>query len=225
MERTDALTKIGELKGKDLRPLADEYNVTVWKDGKLNKGWAGHVIERHLGLPLNSSRSPNFGSWELKVIPLKYLRNGALQVKETMAITMLDPVEVLAKDFEESHVYGKLKKAVVVSRIFESKAEIASLLHAVTTFDLDNPETLAQVKADYEAIRAKIRDEGFSALSGKMGVLMQPRTKGAGHGSTSRAFYARTGFVAHIIALAAPLTVPVVPDAAEPAAQETEPSP
>jgi len=32
-----------------------------------------------------------------------------------------------------------------------------------------------------------------------MGVLVQPRTKGPGHGSTSRAFYARKIFVAHIL--------------------------
>lgn len=33
----------------------------------------------------------------------------------------------------------------------------------------------------------------------KIGVLVQPCTKGAGHGSTSRAFYARKNFVAHIL--------------------------
>jgi hypothetical protein len=34
-----------------------------------------------------------------------------------------------------------------------------------------------------------------------MGVLVQPRTKGAGHGSTSRAFYARKQFVAKMIGI------------------------
>ena len=46
-----------------------------------------------------------------------------------------------------------------------------------------------------------------------MGVLVQPRTKGPGHGSTSRAFYARPHFVAHIISLARrPGLPPVVPN-------------
>lgn len=44
--------RIRTLKGKDLRPLADKFGVTVWKGGKLNKGWVGHTIERFLGLPL-----------------------------------------------------------------------------------------------------------------------------------------------------------------------------
>lgn len=50
-------------------------------------------------------------------------------------------------------------------------------------------------------MREAIRTRGFTALTGAMGVLVQPRTKGAGHGSTSRAFYARPIFVAHIINL------------------------
>jgi hypothetical protein len=34
-----------------------------------------------------------------------------------------------------------------------------------------------------------------------MGQFIQPRTKGAGHGSTSRAFYARTQFISQILGL------------------------
>ncbi len=210
MHRTEAIIKIEKLVGVDLRPLADKFEVTVWKDGKINKGWAGHVIERHLGLPLNSSRAPNFGSWELKVIPLKRNRKNELIVKETMAITMIDAVEVAAKEFEESHVFNKLQKMVVVSRVFESKAETSSLLHAVATFDLDNPHVFAQAKADYDLIRETILTSGFHSLSGRIGVLMQPRTKGSGHGSTSRAFYARKNFVAHIININLLPFVPIV---------------
>ncbi len=95
MERKDALIKLRGLEGQDLRRLADLYEVTVWEEGKLNKGWAGHVIERYLGLPINSAQSPNFGSWELKIVPLKRLRTGEIVVKETMAITMIDPVNIL----------------------------------------------------------------------------------------------------------------------------------
>ena len=78
MDRDEAVRRLRKLIGVDLRPLADKLEVTVWKvfrEGsvthkRLNKGWAGHTIERFLGLPLNSSQSPNFGSWELKVVVL-----------------------------------------------------------------------------------------------------------------------------------------------------------
>jgi DNA mismatch repair protein MutH len=201
MERKEAIQKLKRLEGENLRRLAQRYKVTVWKNGKLNKGWAGHVIERYLGLPINSAQSPNFGSWELKIVPLKRLKTDVVVVKETMAITMIDPVNVLQKEFEESHLLTKLKKIVVCARMFESKEENASILVRVSTFDLDNPTVYKQVKSDYELVRDTIKNKSFNALTGKMGILVQPRTKGAGHGSTSRAFYARKIFVSHILGL------------------------
>ncbi len=201
MERNEAIGRLQPLIGKDLVPLAADYGVTIWKDGKKNKGWAGHVVERHLGLPINSSRAPNFGSWELKVVPLKYLTSGKLTVKETMAITMIDPVEVKHKEFEDSHLFTKLRKMLVIARVFESQEDVHSVLHAISEFDLDNPDIRRQVKADYDLVRKVICVEGFSELSGKMGVLVQPRTKGPGHGSTSRAFYARAPFVKKMLGI------------------------
>jgi DNA mismatch repair protein MutH len=75
------------------------------------------------------------------------------------------------------------------------------VLYSVGMVDLDDPRIYAQVKADYNLVRKTLKEKGFGALTGKMGVLIQPRTKGPGHGSTPRAFYARTAFVAHVIGL------------------------
>lgn len=199
MERTEAIKKINELVGQDLRLLANKYGITVFKNDKKNKGWAGHVVERCLGLPLNSAQSPNFGSWELKTICLKRRKSGDLCVKETMAITMIDPYNVERTDFEESHLLSKMKKQVIVARIWESVLEETSELYAVTTFDLGDSEVYNQVKEDYNLVRNTIIGKGFSALSGKLGVYVQPRTKGAGHGSTSRAFYARVPFLTKLV--------------------------
>jgi DNA mismatch repair protein MutH len=199
LDRREAVRRINLLAGKDLRALADEYKIPVWKNGRENKGWAGLVIERYLGLSQNSRQAPDFGDWELKVVPLRKDANGNLRVKESMAITMIEPAEVLAGKFEDSHLYDKLRSMVVVSRIYESSQEIHSLLHAAAEFDLDDPKIHAQVKADYEQIREKIRVGGIDSLTGDLGKLVQARTKGAGHGSTSRAFYARPVFVAHIL--------------------------
>ncbi len=201
MEREEAVRKLKQLEGKDLRLLAEKNQVTIWKSGKLNKGWAGHAIERYLGLPINSAQSPNFGSWELKIVPLKKLKTGQMVVKETMAITMIDPVNVLQKNFEESHLLAKLTKQVVCARFFESQQERSSKLIRVSTFDLSNPDIYNQVKADYDLVRHIIKQDGFEALTGKMGVFVQPRTKGPGHGSTSRAFYARKKLVSLILGL------------------------
>ncbi len=199
MERTEAITKINLLVGQDLRLLATKYGITVFKNDKKNKGWAGHVVERCLDLPLNSAQSPNFGSWELKTICLKRRRNGDLTVKETMAITMIDPYNVARTEFEDSHLLSKMKKQVIVARVWESILEESSELYAVTTFDLGDTEVYNQVKEDYNLVRNTIIEKGFSSLSGKLGVYVQPRTKGAGHGSTSRAFYARVPFLIKLV--------------------------
>jgi DNA mismatch repair protein MutH len=201
VEREEAIAKIRKLIGHDLRQLAEPYHVTVWKEpGKKNKGWAGHVIEHHLGLPMNSSSSPNFGSWELKVVPLKRSRAGLI-VKETMAITMIDPYNVINTAFDDSHLLAKLRKMVVAARIFENVQEARSLLHSVGTFNLDDAAVLQQVREDYESVQKVIKEKGFESLTGAMGILVQPRTKGSGHGSVSRAFYARVGFVRHILGM------------------------
>jgi DNA mismatch repair protein MutH len=201
LPRAEALARIRLLSGKDLRPLAEQYRVTVWKNGHKNKGWAGQVIEQYLGLPQNSLQAPDFGSWELKVVPLMRSADGTLRVKESMAITMIEPVEVVANRFADSHLYDKLKAMIVVARIFENVEDTSSILHSAAEFDLDNPLIRKQVEADYEAIREIIRLRGFDALTGDTGKYVQARTKGRGHGSTSRAFYARALFVAHILNL------------------------
>ena len=85
LSRAEALRRIQLLAGKDLRPLADQYGVTVWKNGRKNKGWAGQVVEQYLGLPQNSLQAPDFGSWELKVVPLTFAADGTLQ--STMTFT------------------------------------------------------------------------------------------------------------------------------------------
>jgi len=200
MERREAIVKLRELVGKELHELADQYGVTVYRNGRINKGWAGHVFERHLQLPINSAQSPNFGSWELKSIPLKYKKNGELTFKETMAITMIDPLNVCQKEFEDSHLLAKLRKAIVVARIVGENVDEPSYIHSITEFNLSN-EMYEAVKADYDLVRNTLLDpnRGFHALTGKMGVYIQPRTKGAGHGSTSRAFYARPKFLAEFI--------------------------
>ena len=117
-----------------------------------------------------------------------------------MAITMIDPINVCQKEFEESHLLAKLRKAVVVARIVGDSVDEPTYIHSVVEFDLHG-KLYNAVKADYDLVRQTLLDpqEGFDALTGKMGYYIQPRTKGAGHGSTTRAFYARPRFLKEFI--------------------------
>ncbi|MDI6732231.1 MAG: MutH/Sau3AI family endonuclease, partial [Candidatus Margulisbacteria bacterium] len=96
-EATHALQK---LISQDLRKLADQYKVTVFKNGKLNKGWAGLTLERALGIGNNAIQASNGEYWELKVVPLIKRKNGKYKVKETMAITMINPKDVVRVPFK-----------------------------------------------------------------------------------------------------------------------------
>ncbi len=119
-----------------------------------------------------------------------------------MAITMIDPVNVRQKEFEDSHVLTKLKKAVVVARIVGNHVDEPTYIHSITEFNL-SAEMYKAVKADYDLVRDTLLEQfqDIQSLTGHMGVYIQPRTKGSGHGSTSRAFYARPKFLAEFIKL------------------------
>ena len=199
MTREDAVAALRVLVGRDLHQLADDYGITVRKQGRLNKGWAGSVVERHLGVPANVRRSPDFDAFELKVIPLTHQRDGRLVVKESMAITMFTADEVRATSFEDSHLHHKMARMIVVARL-DDAGHARSEVCGVATFDLD-ADLYPLVKADYRLVQDTVRVYGFDALSGRMGDLVQPRMKGAGHGSTSRAFYARARLLSWILGL------------------------
>jgi hypothetical protein len=203
VDKKEAIESLKTLVNQNLHELAKRYDVPVLTPlGTINKGWAGHVFERFLGLPLNSAQSPNFGSWELKSIPLKRCASGTLTFKETMAVTMLDPYHVAHTPFAESHLLQKLRKAVIVARIVGKTFADPTFVHSVTEIELTG-DLYSAVEADYELARACLNDPrlGFSCLTGKMGKYVQPRTKGKGHGSTTRAFYARPIFLRQFIIL------------------------
>jgi len=201
MTRDEAIAILKPYLGKDLRPLADKFGVTVWKNGRKNKGWAGMVVERLLGHRQDAAQAPDFGTWELKVVPVARNAQGHLQVKETMAITMIDPKKVAETPFEHSHLLDKLKSLLLCAREWVQDKDERSLLLKVGTFDLADGEIFRAVQADYELVQKTLRTEGQKALTGWMGNLVQPRTKGPGHGVVSHAFYARTTFVARMLKL------------------------
>ena len=199
--REQAISILSPYIGKDLRPIADECGVTVWKNGRKNKGWAGMVVEQLLGHRQDAEQVPDFGTWELKVVPIVRNAQGHWQMKETMAITMIDPKNVAETPFEHSHLLDKLHALLICAREWLKDQDERSRLIKSGIFDLTDGETFRQVQADYELVQKTIRTDGAKALTGWMGNLVQPRSKGPGHGVVSHAFYARTTFVARMLKL------------------------
>ena len=200
--RATAIKNLKKHIGQDLRKLALEHGITTYETGKQNKGWKGLILERLAGLETNVSKAPNGLTYELKSVSFHYVKN-ELVPKETMAITMINPEELKAHSFFESHVWAKLKTIVFCAVMWHGKNSEKAELLKVTSLDFSKTDELIQeVKADYDFIRHKLITKGFKSLTGKDGKWIQARTKGAGHGSTSRAFYARTKFVKKIFEIA-----------------------
>src|SRR3990167_6074794 len=118
--RATAIKNLKKHIGQDLRKLALEYGITTYETGKQNKGWKGLVLERLAVLQTNISKAPNGLTYELKSVAFHHVKN-ELMPKETMAITMINPSELKAHSFFESHVWAKLKTIVFCAVMWHGK--------------------------------------------------------------------------------------------------------
>jgi site-specific DNA-methyltransferase (adenine-specific) len=208
MEREDALNLLAMIRGSDLVQLAARHGQKIFHEKELegqikrtlNKGWAGLTLEAYLGLPPNSRREPNGGSWELKQVSIKQQQSGVYTAKETMQITMLDRTHVTAHSFEESHVLHKIGRFIIVARLYMDKDETSSPIAIVRPADIsmESAGIYRQVQHDYEMIREILaRGASLHTISGE---LIQIRTKGQKNSNTY-AFYATTRFVNILLGL------------------------
>lgn len=208
--RATAIKNLKKYIGKDLAELAPQFGINPYLNGKQNKGWKGLVLERLAGLQTNVSKAPNGLTYELKSVAFHEIK-GILVPKETMAITMINPEELKAHSFFESHVWAKLKTIVFCAVQWDGLNAKGSKLLRVASLDFaEDDELIKEIKADYDFIRAKLIKDGFTALTGKDGKWIQARTKGIGgvnprtgeRRPITRAFYARTGLVKKIFEIA-----------------------
>lgn len=109
----------------------------------------------------------------------------------------------LTNTFFESHYWAKLKTIVFCAVEWNgTNSEEAKLLKVASLDFAEDDELIQEIKTDYDFIRNKLITQGFESLTGKDGKWIQARTKGPGHGSVSRAFYARASFVKKIFEIA-----------------------
>ncbi|MDR0724064.1 MAG: hypothetical protein LBF23_02640 [Endomicrobium sp.] len=196
--RANAIINLRKYIGQNLRELALKYKITTFETGKQNKGWKGLVLEKLAGLDTNISKAPNGLNFELKSVSF-YLKKDELIPKETMAITMINPKELAKYDFYSSHCWAKLKSIVFCAVLWNGEnAQDAELLKVISFDFIQDGKLINEIKADYDFIRNKLILKGFASLTGKDGNWIQARTKGSGHGSNTRAFYARKSLIKKI---------------------------
>jgi DNA mismatch repair protein MutH len=163
-----------------------------------NKGVAGFLVENLAGIP-QTSNCLDCDDGEVKCFPLKRLKNGKLVPKETIAVTMIQPERLTSTAWADSNAYKKLKNCLYIPYLRTDAENITLYAPYVFNITSDSPIYVA-LNADYDAIVAHASTTGSLSDSSRLGTYLQNRTKGAGHGSTSRAFYLRPAFITeHIL--------------------------
>ena len=160
-----------------------------------NKGAQGLLLETLTGIP-HTSNSLDCTDGELKVYPVIRNSKGALVPKETVALCMLSTDDLRESgEFDASRPGKKMSTMLMVP--YQRDGENITFLEPHLFRVTDHPEIAATLRGDYEAIRQKFLLDGM--LTSATGKLLQNRTKGAGHGSTSRAFYLRKEFMKSLV--------------------------
>jgi DNA mismatch repair protein MutH len=162
-------------------------NKQIYLPKTVNKGNAGHFLEKELGLKLNNNHL-DFIDGELKTFPLKKLKNGTFSPKETIAITMMKSTE--NNSFNESNLFSKIKNILFVPyhRINEDYIIFYKPVHLNY---LKNKNEYQLIEIDYKLIQTQ-------ELTSKVGKYIQTRTKGSKNSKT-RAYYFKTKFIKEFI--------------------------
>jgi len=179
---------LSEVHAKCIRLIGKEYILPITK----NKGLVGHFLEDLCDLP-HTPKCLDCSDGEVKVFPVKKLKRGQLAPKETIAITMLSRDELRTHDFHISKCFIKMNRMLVVP-YFRNKDTIVFM--TPTLIDM-NCEEFAEMKRELETDYHEIQRHYIETdiLTSSTGKYLQNRTKGSGHGSTSRAFYLRPAFM------------------------------
>uniref|UniRef100_A0A6C0DRL3 DNA mismatch repair MutH/Type II restriction enzyme Sau3AI domain-containing protein n=1 Tax=viral metagenome TaxID=1070528 RepID=A0A6C0DRL3_9ZZZZ len=164
-----------------------------------NKGGPGNYLECLTGIP-TSSDCLDCMDGELKVFPLKKLKNGVFTPKENVAITMVNKQRLFRDTFNHSKCFTKIQKILFVPYyrddhdvdIVTYMRPILFDIHHITNINMKN-----QLHMDYDAIQNYLLENDSLVGSSKIGTYLQTRTKGPGKNkdNKSRAFYFRAKFL------------------------------
>ena len=188
------LLTINEILTKVLSLLGKQHACPITK----NKGKPGILLEMITGIP-QTSNCLDCSDGELKTVPVVRNKAGKLVPKETIAVTMLNQDDLRANDFNNSKCFTKLKRVLIVPYLRDGDN-----IQYMTPILIDASQTnykalYAEIEKDYNSIRTQFLTD--NTLQSATGNYLQNRTKGAGHGSTSRAFYLRKKFVEDYVPL------------------------
>jgi DNA mismatch repair protein MutH len=199
------------LKGKTLREICDPE---VLKHNYTGKGNFGQILEKfYFGYDPNSKSEADFFEigMELKTSPLKQLKNNEYRSKERLVLNIINYLEVVNQQFEESDFWKKNANILLIFYLHQAGYDILDyLIKLVDEWNFPGTD-LEIIKKDWEFIKQKIADGKAHELSEGDTFYLGACTKGANASSIrkqpfsdfpakQRAYSLKQGYVNHIIA-------------------------
>ena len=199
------------LKDKSLRQVCD---ITSIKNDRKGKGHFGQILEEfYFHYKPNSDAEPDFpiAKLELKSSPLKRLKNNELRSKERLVLNIINYVNVVNQNFENSDFIKKNASILLIFYLHQAGYDILDLIIKLVD-EWSFPSTdLEIIKKDWQIITNKIADGKAHELSEGDTFYLGACTKGANALSVrkqpfseipakQRAYSFKQGYVNHIIA-------------------------
>ena len=200
-----------KLKGKSLRQVC---NPKILEHSYSGKGNFGQVLEKfYFGYEPNSNSEADFAQigMELKSSPLKQLKNEEFRSKERLVLNIINYVNVVNQDFENSDFFKKNASILLIFYLHNVGFDILDyLIKLVDEWNFPSTD-LEIIKKDWELITKKIADGKAHELSEGDTFYLGACTKGANALSVrkqpfseipakQRAYSFKQGYVNHIIA-------------------------
>ncbi|MGH2664765.1 Sau3AI family type II restriction endonuclease [Flavobacterium sp.] len=199
------------LKGKSLRQVCDAELI---KNDKKGKGYFGQILEEfYFGYKPNSVSEPDFpiAKLELKSSPLKKLKNDEYRSKERLVLNIINYVNVVNQNFENSDFLKKNASILLVFYLHQTDSDALDYLIKIVDEWIFPSTDLEIIKQDWELITKKIAEGKAHELSEGDTFYLGACTKGANALSVreqpfskipakQRAYSFKQGYVNHIIA-------------------------
>lgn len=129
-------------------------------NNKSNKGGIGRLVEElFFGYKPNSNPAADFetAGVELKVTPLKRLKNGTITTKERLVLSMIDYQKVALETWDTNSLVQKIRHLLLMFYLHEDKKNCLEYIFELVALWQPSAADWAVIKKDWNTIRDKIR--------------------------------------------------------------------
>ena len=210
-EKKSIIEYAKKLKDQTLRQVCEPEILVHSYSGK---GSFGQVLEKfYFGYDPNSKAEADFEKigMELKSSPLKKLKNDEFRAKERLVLNIINYINVINQDFENSDFYKKNASILLIFYLHEASYDILDyVIKLVEEWNFPSTD-LEIIKKDWEKIKQKIAEGKAHELSEGDTFYLGACTKVEKGGNPrpqpnnnilakQRAYSFKQGYLNHIIA-------------------------